>query len=412
LHATFYLNFFIQKEILLSRLTQAYVLCGVAAISGLWALGSTARAPIRRWNYRVFYTVHIIVAVGLLPVLFFHVSHLRIYLYETAVVVAANFALRWADTQRIVATIKKLPETDLVEITVPRFSKPMEQRLRSWQPGQHGYISLASESGTLSKANPFSLASVPTSDDNLRFVARILKGNTAHLGHVATANPKSDVHAVSREIKLEGPYGVRTHADELLLCSKVLFIAGGIGATFIVPLYRQLLADLTPSSGSSRRRNVEFLWVVRGLEDVRWGLPADEDDGDDGEKSEGRSGLMRNDFVERLRVFVTGSARQDLDSRQDSHKEGRDGIEMEQRGSLLPKFSEDMSEKGVQDFAVTRGRPDLGRAIGDLFSHPLERRVAVVVCGPHGLNRAVRKEVRSWGLKGKDVWYHEEEFAL
>ena len=95
LHAAFYLNFYVQSNILGNKLKEAYVLCGIAGTISFAAIGTTALSPVRRWSYRVFYAVHVILATALLPVLFFHVHHIRIYLYETAAIYALNSLTRW-----------------------------------------------------------------------------------------------------------------------------------------------------------------------------------------------------------------------------------------------------------------------------------------------------------------------------
>ncbi|KAL9007584.1 MAG: hypothetical protein Q9173_007177, partial [Seirophora scorigena] len=86
LHASFYLNFYVQKSLLLKRLRDADVILGLLAITSLLVLGTTALAWIRRKNYLLFFIVHVTLSISLLPTLYFHVSHLRPYILESALV--------------------------------------------------------------------------------------------------------------------------------------------------------------------------------------------------------------------------------------------------------------------------------------------------------------------------------------
>jgi hypothetical protein len=397
LHAAFYLNFYIQKSLLASKLQEAYVLCGVAGILAFTAISTTALAPIRHWSYRVFYITHITLATALLPILFFHVSHIRVYIYETALIYAANIVLRTLSSVTTSSTITLVPGTNLVDITIP-----LNKSSRLWRYGaaQHGYLSLPGHPASRTvRSNPFTQSSIPPTDGQLKFHARILNGNTSSLWHQSQDSKQ-------HQLNLEGPYGVSTHADELLRYDRVLFVAGGIGGTFIDPLYRQLLADLSPSPGSYRRSKVDFLWVVRKLEDATWALPDVQNE--------------REGFVERLRVFVTGPAevlQQRTSKNLNSNHTEQDGIELEERKTLLNSIDEsDQSgteEKDLGGLNWTVGRPDLRNVLHLTFSHNRSERIAIMVCGPKSLSQALRTEAGNYvRSEGRDVWFWEECFGL
>ena len=293
-------------------------------------------------------------------------------------------------SERISATLKLLPNTNLVEMNIAVHEKSNKARTHHWQPGQHGYVSLPGQ--RILRSNPFSVASLQHTDGQLRFVARILDGNTAVLARAAESAK------VTRQLKIEGPYGVSSHSEKLLNYDRVLFVAGGVGGTFMVPLYRQLLADLSPSKGSRRRQKVAFLWIARSVADLAWALP--EDNGD------------REGIIERLKVYVTGESSGNLAHATQTSAETNEGIEMEERKNLLSEESNDLHEKAESGLSVTAGRPDLKRLVDETFSQNVSDRVAVLVCGPKTLSRSLRRELRRWGEKGRDIWYWEEEFAL
>ena len=421
-HAGMFLNLYVQKALLASKVRQGYIICGILGVVCLTTIGTTALGPVREWNYRVFYITHVVLASVLLPLLWFHVAHIRVYLYEAAAVYAFNVFLRSRNTRSFEGKVKLVPGNSLVEVSIPVMEK---EYLRRWSPGQHAYLSL--DGNTISrtfKNNPFSAASIPSAGGHLHFVARILDGNTAKLA--ATASSKGS----TQRITVEGPYGVQDHADKLLQYDRILLVAGGVGGTFIVPLYCQLLSDLSPSRGSYRRQKVNFLWSVRSKDDVSWALPH-------GERE-------KAGFVERLRVFVTGSSAHDENTSNghiatskdgkehdmsntsngqvaaykddDQHEAGfnepDDSIEMEDQKSLLSEDEHTQSTKDSANLSTYAGRPDLKRIVDRTFSYSPFERVAIFVCGPGSLSRSLRREVGRWVRRGRDVWFWEEGFAL
>ncbi|KAK4508274.1 hypothetical protein PRZ48_002012 [Zasmidium cellare] len=392
-HAALYLNFYILSGLLGAKLQEFYVLCGIFGIVAFTIIGTTALKPVRDWSYRVFYIVHVVLATALLPVLYFHVSHIRIYLYETILIYAANAALRFFATNTQTATITQAQGTNLLDITIPINKASNKSK---FQPGQHAYISLSGHPLLRTfRSNPFTAASIPSIDGQLRFVARILDGNTAKLAQSKSFSPK---------LSIEGPYGLSSHADKLLQYDRVLFVAGGVGVTFIVPLYRQLLNDLSPGKGSYRRQKVNFLWVARSMADVEWALPAYEQE--------------REGFAERLRVYITkntdgiasSSSNGDFTIGEDEEQIGEEGIELEDQKK--PLMESGPGEKSDSGLAVSAGRPDLTRVVEQVFSQSSSERVAVLVCGPRGLSKVVRRDVGRWVKRGREVWFHNEEFAL
>ncbi|KAK0364333.1 hypothetical protein LTR02_008585 [Friedmanniomyces endolithicus] len=401
LHAAFYLNFYVLLGLLGSKVKETYVLCGIFGILAFTAVGITALAPLRKWSYRVFYITHVSLATAILPVLFFHVSHIRVYLYETTLIYALNVALRTLTLHSLPATLRLVPGTNLLEIEAPLHRHQHASR-RRWQAGQHAYVSLSGHPLLRTfKSNPFTVASSPGVDDRLRFVARVLDGNTAKLAQAAgSEDAKTNVL-----LTVEGPYGVASHSEALLSYDRLVFVAGGVGATFVVPLYRQLLADLSPSPGSYRRQKVSFVWIVRSEAEVSWAIPAE--------------GKEREGFVERLSVCVTGGghlSRRPANGRSAGTSAGAtdyeaedEGIELEDHKNLLSS-----AEASLEGVSTSTGRPNLAHLVDQAFAHRGDNhaeKVAFVVCGPQGLSRALRKEAGRWVARGREVWFWDESFA-
>lgn len=288
-----------------------------------------------------------------------------------------------------------------------------------WQPGQHAYISLEGHPFLRTfRSNPFTQASLPLVDNRLRFIARIMDGNTARLAR--------SIRDDALSFSVEGPYGIGTHSATLLRYDRVLFVAGGVGATFVVPLYRQLLADLSPSKGSYRRQKVRFVWVARSLADVTWALPVESKE--------------RDGFVERLSVHVsrqtaditttstttTGTSSTTaptsqaphggafvIDSDADDGPE-EEGIELDEQKELLQGQgnSANTSTEISCNMEVSSGRPNVVRVVDQVFSHGGTESIAIVACGPRSLSHQLRKSVSPWAQKGRDVWFWDESFAI
>ncbi|KAI5248254.1 hypothetical protein E4T43_01557 [Aureobasidium subglaciale] len=389
LHAGFYLNFFIQAHVLAKRIKDWDVILGIIGTIAFTAVGTTALSWMRKLSYRVFYTTHVTLASILLPVLYLHVHHIRIYIIETLAVYALHLALRILTEHKVEGSLTIVSKTaNLLEINIPISAK---SKGIQWQPGQHVYISLAQGSvymRPLKSRSPFTIASVPSEDNNLKLVARVLDGNTAALARAATdgATGKSTF----MPLILEGPYGLSTHPNTLLGYSRVLFIAGGVGATFVVPLYRTLLKDLSPSPGSHRRQNVAFVWAVRDAAETTWAIPEDEKE--------------KDGMQERMTVYATRAMVQDHGAQ--NPDDADDGIELEQ---LLPNAGVHDSAQGWQ---VHQGRPDLGEMVDRAFNHTQDdTKVAVLVCGPRSMAEEVRRKCSRWVGK-RDVWLHAEVFGL
>ncbi|KAF1350885.1 ferric reductase like transmembrane component-domain-containing protein [Delphinella strobiligena] len=423
LHTAFYLNFFVRANLLAKRIREADVILGLFAITSFTIIGTTALTWVRRRNYRLFYAVHVVLATMLLPVLYFHVTHIRIYIWETLAVYVLHFVFRVFNERTVAVSMALVPGTkDLLAIEIPLPSSSSsagegKSWLKTWQPGQHVYLSLQRTglwTRPIRSKNPFTIASLPTEDGTLKLVARMMDGNTA-----ALAKEAGDVGAsrsASTSLTIEGPYGLTTHSESLLGYSRVLFVAGGVGATFIVPLYRCLLRDLSPSAGSRRRQNVKFVWAVREVSETTWAMP------DDSGEAKG--------FRERLSVFVTrgtGAARmvgQSADRGDDEAEDApgyvktegaddmEDGVEM---ARLLPSGDDDETISAVQDgkgVNVEMGRPDVRALVNETLAGLTDSdKVAVVVCGPRGLARSVRSEVGRW-IEKREVWFWSEEFGL
>jgi hypothetical protein len=390
LHAIFYLNFFILSGLLAKRTQDRDVILGLTCISIFTVLGTTALGFLRTWNYRVFYTVHVVGATILLPLLYFHVHHVRVFVLECAGVLLLNVLLRTLSTAKYPGSLSLLSGTNLVQVTVP-LSGPTKQ----WRPGQHVYLhppsSSESKLPSRMRMNPFTVASLPKKDGQLLLVARTLSGNTRSLA-LAARSAEMRAGNDSMTLIIEGPYGVSAYLPDFSKFDRVLLIAGGVGATFIIPLWRHI-RDSRRNGHMPKDGDIRLVWSVRKLAETSWAFPPISTEA--GSKANFTAG-------EEKEIYVTGVKGGAVNSSHDS-------IELAETDTLVD--ADDEKQLLDQGIAVKHNRPDLREIVDETFNGHVGK-VAVLVCGPVGMGTQLRYEVGRWVKRGKNVYYHAEIFGM
>ncbi|KAI2616805.1 metalloreductase Fre8 [Hypoxylon sp. NC1633] len=377
-HACLYLNFYVQQSILAERLTHLVPLLGLASIIGLSFMSITVLKIIRRYSYRVFFITHVMVALLLPPAIFFHSHHSgRPYVVVALGVFLLDLIKRNFDTFTAPATLELIPGTSLIKIAASIPPNKLS-RFRKY-PGMHVYLTIPAAARRVSNMapmaflllefafNPFTIASVNEESGDLTLVARKQKGPmTRALARFAD----NELTATKLPLNIEGPYGCATQFPNLAgpAFDRILLVAGGVGATFILPLYRPVA-------------RVQMVWAVRGPGDATWPVS-------------GTAGSILDD--ENIHLFLTGDVFADTDEAASPSDED-EGIEL--------------NDNVQANLEHTRKRPDLQRIVDDLFRHGVEDRVAVLVCGPEEMARELRAAVGVWVKKGRNVWWHNETFA-
>ncbi|KAH7392119.1 ferric reductase like transmembrane component-domain-containing protein [Phaeosphaeria sp. MPI-PUGE-AT-0046c] len=426
LHAAFYLNFFVLSGFLAKRIKDWDVIWGIVSIILFTTMSTTALAFVRRRSYRVFYISHIAIANFIILPLWLHVSHIRIFVYQIILVEALHLIFRALRLKLYQGTIRLLPGTNLIQIRIPL---PEQSSALTWKPGQHVYLSRPWGKATTpsfyqqwlmtNKTNPFTIASIPGKDKELLLVARTLKGNTKYLADLARllAQGGSGVPMLPTAggdipilpIALEGPYGASTRLPDLANYDKILLVAGGVGATFIMPVYRSIvdIHDPTPTGPK-----VRCIWAVQKLAETQWAFPAASLSGDDDEEAAevNENGLLGG--ASAVEVYVTRPSGPSLQSSDafvvdpDEDEEG-EAIEMAENEQLLSM--EEQMDKPRKGMVIKSGRPRLDVVVDEVFSKGM--RTAVVCCGPKRLTADLKKHVERWVQKGHDVFWYDETFG-
>ena len=381
-HTVWYFNYFIQAGVLYQRMTSRVVIIGILAISFLTLLVTTSLNSVRRFSYRLFFMAHLAIGASILPLLFFHVRQLRLYALEASALFLVDLIARKMDTVTAFAKITRLPHTRLLKITVPI---PPSKVARFAKPGQHVYLSLPSESLPLGKQspsihdvlfNPFTVAEV--SDSNITLVLRHLNGPTTQalesLVKLSKANPP---------LNIEGPLGAsRCFPNLAEQFDRILLVAGGVGGTFIIPLYRNILDEMEIESRSVDR--VTLVWAMRSWAEASWVT----------------SGDATLSFKEgTVKLFITGNPSND----RQHHDEA-----LPVDGSV--ELDDLHYVDGPGQVTASRKRPDLKKIVNETFKLGKDEKVAIIVCGPAGMARELRAHVSK--LKGnRYVWWHDESFG-
>ncbi|ROT35782.1 hypothetical protein SODALDRAFT_299947 [Sodiomyces alkalinus F11] len=427
LHAVFYLNYFIQVGILKRRLFAPVVFAGVLAFLCLGAMMSTASGSLRRQSYRLFFLTHLFAAFAIPSLIYYHAPSSRLYITVGLGVFLVDLTARRLRTIPARASVETIPGTNLIKVVaaIPR------RHLAAFhaRPASHVYVSIPADTRPSAGSllfeclfNPFTVAAV-NDDGNatigITLVARQRSGPvTKHLAQIAyqhrfpqqsalSAFPTSDGNNGTTKVALsvEGPYGLvsRRYANMLGAASvdRILLVAGGVGATFCVPLYRAIRADHPGVK-------VELVWALRGAGDATWAVSPRAG-------GEEQPSILDDDNVH---IYLTGDVGEDS---------ARPGLNAARRTSVttssecgvaassheaveMSALHRDRRRDGRFTASHNRKRPDLRKIVDDVFRHGGEERVAVLVCGPEEMARELRGHVGSWVRKGRDVVWHNEGF--
>ncbi|KAH3499793.1 hypothetical protein KXW24_001031 [Aspergillus fumigatus] len=379
-HATLYLNYFIQTATLQEHLASLKIILGIASFMSLFAMMSTSIEAVRRCNYRLFYITHSILAPVILIFLVFHAKSLRWYIVETLAVALLSLLNR-LDAISAYATISRIPRTNLISVQIPIPASRI-QRFRA-APGQHVYLSLHPETAMKVNSslvqnfflrNPFTVANV-SENNEITLVARVQDGPTSRaLDALADSAEKPSL------LQLYGPFGSISRFSKLAMkYDRILIVAGGVGATFALPVYREL-KEQVEAEGKGQDK-ITFVWSMKTLEEAAWAVGL----------ADGQALTQE----ENVKLYLTQSYQM---CRQKPSPD--DSVELEEL----------QSPRAVVWPSAGTGRPDLAKIVDDLLGESDER-VAVLFCGPPGMGRVLREDIGRYVREGREVWWHAEAFG-
>lgn len=374
-HAILYLRFFVKVDVLSKRIQHWDVRLGIIAFWTVNFLGILSIPPVRAKTYhKVFYRSHVVLSALLLAVLWFHVPYTRIYVGQAAIAWVLNGVLRKGATQT--ASVKcEMVGNDLVRVKARVGGK----HLYPYVPGVHVYLN----QGELGPRTPFTVVDARALEKDETEVKLVAKNSD---GPMTGALAEAAKNGSELTLDLEGPYGeAQVYVPELLprvkgKHEKFLLVAGGVGATYALPIYKALL------DAGADPKDVRVIWVVSKEEDVKWAAP-----------------FMASGKESPIVIHITQPATSDTGPHQqvESRKDGRPDFD-----NYVADF---VSERLVHS---TRDPNSLERD-PTKTDQKLYGTVTVMVCGPRGLSSAVRRAVgrHVWDY-GRDVRWYEEQFGF
>ncbi|TVY82662.1 Ferric/cupric reductase transmembrane component [Lachnellula suecica] len=269
--------------------TDALTQKGIAAGSILLWLVLSSVAPIRGLSYEFFVVQHVISWLGFFAALYLHIpDENKIWIWlplafwafdrllRAGYLVYANLSVLHKNNSGVLACKATFEPLDESHTCITIANPPV-----TWKAGQH--IFLACHPLAPLSSHPFTIASLPE-DGKLEFVVRAKKGATKKFFKYAEKTypnlPSSTgKQNVGRSVLIDGPYAA---IRPLRQFDSLVFVAGSTGATFTVPLMRDIvqnwmgtkatssrLSALSPPAGAVTR-HIRFVWVVKRKSAIGW----------------------------------------------------------------------------------------------------------------------------------------------
>ncbi|KAH8684246.1 ferric reductase [Tricladium varicosporioides] len=368
---------------------------GVAALIPQAWLNIMSIGPIRNRFYESFKAGHYIAIVLFLFFLFIHCDFRLTswdYFIATLALYLPTLIYSWARTATHTnpphrAHLSILPDQTL-HISIPT---PM-----SWAPGQHVFLRFRGVGIHTLATHPFTICSLPSSQQ-MEFFIKIRGGITSRLAKLAE-------NSASVPVSIDGPYGSAVVAEYLNGCEKVLLVAGGSGAGYLLPFVESLLA-----AGKA----VQVVLAVRHRESAAWFTEVVEK-------------IIR--FEEKTSIGVEIHVTDDIPGRNgkeaahDTSGTGTPTLDTCLVAEDIEKVTINSKNKHVyqaQSSTITiiegNGRPQLRKLIEDLTAGGGS--VGITACGPAGMMYDVQNacaDAQARIVKGESegsVWLHSEAFS-
>lgn len=359
------------------------------------ALFATALPKVREYSYRVFFVVHLLVVFATSFLLFIHAEPARFYIVEALLVFVLDLAVRKMSTATAQSRIEAVPGTNLIKISAKLSPRKITQFAE--RPGSHAYISIPwpSRPRALSSLvyefcfNPFTVAEVNRDAGEVVLVARQQGGPmTRRLMQLTREDTGARV-----PLAIEGPFGAFATTYSNLVESgvdRMLLVAGGVGASFVLPAYKALRESI-PSA------KVELTWAVRLADDASWASFSET------AAVSGSTNVLNDPNVH---IYVSGKHNASMPDYDSDRLESRSSsVEMQSLGTSG-------EAPGAGNRPYVRGRPNLKGVVDEVFKdEDAGSRVAVLVCGPREMALGVRESVTPWVVRGRDVVWHSESFG-
>ena len=262
---------------------------GVTAWSVLVWIVISSMTPIRGWNYEFFVAQHLLSFVAFVAVVYLHTpakAHIWIWI-PVGLFVFDRLVRFLSMLYNSLAIFHPRNRTRGVWACKASFTPLSHSTTRitihhpplNWKAGQHVFITCPSVVPL--QSHPFTIVSLP-SDGKMEFLVQSKKGGTrrfynhAEKHHTTLPVSSTDMGAYQgKGVAIEGPYG---RIRPLRQFDSVVFLAGSTGATFTVPLMRDIISSWSRSQRPHKpfggvqpvTRYIRFVWVVKSQAQLSW----------------------------------------------------------------------------------------------------------------------------------------------
>ncbi|KAJ6601629.1 ferric reductase NAD binding domain-containing protein [Mycena sp. CBHHK59/15] len=423
------------------NLQEVWFRCGIMALSSLTLLCFLSIRPLRNRAYELFLAAHFCVALVFLCGAYYHAENngLGYYLWPSLFVWGLDRFLRLVRIFLVNGGHSTLLSTLLrkngphplhasIDVVFPQFLRVAVRRPDHfrWAAGQMAYLSIPSISAAPWETHPFTIASIdddirqtdgdnesPSRDEScekgesvdslhvaaealsptgyskkLVFLLRVHDGFTKRLLNAALA-PET---GATFKAYIDGPY---CNPPSIRGFGTVLFVCGGSGISFTLPLLLDLIRRANKGTNPECHK-VTFVWAVRHAEHIK--LISDT-------LSSALEGISDSLAID-IRIHITACV-EDTDGASYS-------VDPEKSESSL-RTSEDKLQQ-VPCVRVFSGRPNV-HAIVKSEVAAATGAMAVNVCGTGGMAEHVRSALRSSSSAsdiirgGPSVTLHVEAFG-
>ncbi|KAL8721895.1 MAG: hypothetical protein Q9225_001531 [Loekoesia sp. 1 TL-2023] len=281
---------YIKVKLTTDRITQR----GFAAWCILLWIVFSSLLPVRRWSYEFFVVQHIVTSVGFLAAVCLHLpEELKVwvwlpvgfYVFDRLLRALATLFINVPILNRRTRGSGMIPSRAKFQHLCGGMTRiTIEDPPLTWNAGQHVFLTCHALAPL--QAHPFTIASIPE-DGKLEFLVKSKSGGTKRFFRHAEKSQSLPVasgdlsqrHA--RGVILEGPYG---RIRPLRQFDSVFLVAGGSGATFTVPLMRDIVSCWLKKAYRSidscnhpafvfqgaATRYVRFIWAIKSQEQYDW----------------------------------------------------------------------------------------------------------------------------------------------
>ncbi|CUM56727.1 uncharacterized protein AC631_04133 [Debaryomyces fabryi] len=242
---------------------------GIPPLILLGLLCVLSKAWFRKVCYEGFLHLHWMFGIAYFGTLWWHIDNtlgMQGYMYGALAFWATQIIYRILvkTTFRPNSLFMKPRRAELSKLGADAYEISVTGEHLKWKPGQHCFLRFV---GTRILDNhPFSVCSILSEDNRLKFIVIPKKGLTKQL------HAELDNYAITnKKVFLDGPYG-GTVRDSSSFDNTILMTTGS-GVTATLPFLSTIANEIQQAKKDNKPlicRKINFIWIIRRYEDLSW----------------------------------------------------------------------------------------------------------------------------------------------